>query len=1364
MSENKDRYHDTVLDLEAKLKKNVDLILKLGNSLQGMFMLGPKPLSVYDQQLKHGLGYPNPYTLKKTISQCPKLYLASSLGNLEISLNVRDIEDTLDDAFKKKLEDENVSLDFTVQSLIKERGNVKLEYQKLFNSIKKTRSQTQTEMDELIAHVSEKTYAYGAIRTENQNLLFTISELKTRLEILKKTSPAKQRGVNSNKNVITHGMYKVVTTHESQTNETKHDLSSTRMNAASSVRRSMNRDSHVKDSVLTNSKKPTKKVAVYVRKNKKTDITSETIISNKENVMDIDVANSPKAKTLLCVFCLGHNLFSVGQFCDGDLEVAFRSKTCYVRNLEGDDLLTGDRESNLYTISISDMAASSPVCLMSRKLRQNHADVHPDELCPPNKRYDLMDANKKVDLEHVQCPPESKILTNIIKNHPLHFSIAASSSVPRIYMAQFWHTLKEDGSKYRLRFMLDKKELSLTLDDFRSSLSTQAIDNNQYSFVATTTNIFDMVLLINNIRVYNETERHRWDQPPLQNYANGCIALSITFKLDYEELLLGRNLLFSLHPTSLIRIQDLQRINRRHKDKVGMQIPDWMITEEMKHTENYKMYAKVFGLDVPLTQFTSLEEDEITDEVYELKRREKGKIVEELRRNGRMIAKANLYKREGIIQAEISSLIQKQLTSIPSQVDASVRKDDPHECMLILRRENSAKRQETSEYEAHMTRNRSYLTDYEEIDEGFVAFGGNSKGGKITGKGGLTCLFAKATPDESNLWHRRLGHVNFKTMNKLGKDSEVSMYRRSPSEDQRVNAGLIYNRIELPNDLNMPELEDIVYSDDDEERAQEGNISIGSKLDRKLCEDELLQFNVTKVLQVEADEDGDFYKLSQKYMTDILGRNLALVDVKTASTPMETHKPFLLKDAIYCLLYVMCQDSSYPECGTILMLLKEFLRYLKDSARSRLWLLIPQQKAEYVAALRCLEWNEKAAKDEIGKGIRVNAGDSKLMLLSINLLLLQKVNAARHNLLLLVDTVKAKTVNGEVQLQALVDKKKNVDSSVKFLMYPRFVQVFLDKQVGDMSTHDEIFVTPSHTKKVFGNMKRVGKGFSIVVTPLFPTMMVQAQEEMGKGSANPTDPHHTPIITQPSISQPQKKQKPRKPKRKDTEIPQSSGPTVPIADEAANEENVPTHSNDPLLSRQSWGGKKKGGSRTHKLKRLFKVSRSTQVVSSKDEGLGDQKDASKQGRKIDDIDQDAEVTLVDETQGRYDDAQMFDTDVFNGEEVFVAEQSEIVVEEVVSTAEVSAAATITTEEITLAQALAELRSVKPKVVVQEPVQSITTTTPSTIPKVKSITFRDPDESTTRPTLTPIPSNIKDKGKAKMIEPEKPLKMKEQIYL
>ncbi|GKD35825.1 retrovirus-related pol polyprotein from transposon TNT 1-94 [Tanacetum coccineum] len=63
---------------------------------------------------------------------------------------------------------------------------------------------------------------------------------------------------------------------------------------------------------------------------------------------------------------LGHNLFLVGQFCDGDLEVAFYLNTSYVQNLKGDDLHTRSRDSNLYTISIFEMAASSPVCLMSR--------------------------------------------------------------------------------------------------------------------------------------------------------------------------------------------------------------------------------------------------------------------------------------------------------------------------------------------------------------------------------------------------------------------------------------------------------------------------------------------------------------------------------------------------------------------------------------------------------------------------------------------------------------------------------------------------------------------------------------------------------------------------------------------------------------------------------------------------------------------------------------------------------------------------------------------------------------------------------------------------------------------------------------
>ncbi|GJZ26567.1 hypothetical protein Tco_0570820 [Tanacetum coccineum] len=208
---------------------------------------------------------------------------------------------------------------------------------------------------------------------------------------------------------------------------------------------------------------------------------------------------------------------------------------------------------------------------------------------------------------------------------------------------------------------------------------------------------------------------------------------------------------------------------------------------------------------------------------------------------------------------------------------------------------------------------------------------------------------------------------------------------------------------------------------------------------------------------------------------------------------------------------------------------------------------------------------------------------------------------------------------------------KNLDNAGKFLMYPRFVQVFLEKQLEGMQSHKRIYVTPSHTKKIFGNMRRVGKGFSRRDTPLFPTMMVQAQQEQGEGSAMPTDPYHTPTIIQSSTSQPQLKQRSRRPKRKDTHVSQPSGPTTNVADKAINEEM-----NDCLV-------------------RAATIAFSLEVEQDS-ASLGDQEDASKQGRKINDIDKDAEITLVDETQGRYGDDIMFDVSDLTGEEVFVAEQ------------------------------------------------------------------------------------------------------------
>ncbi|GKB58707.1 hypothetical protein Tco_0914893 [Tanacetum coccineum] len=446
-----------------------------------------------------------------------------------------------------------------------------------------------------------------------------------------------------------------------------------------------------------------------------------------------------------------------------------------------------------------------------------------------------------------------------------------------------------------------------------------------------------------------------------------------------------------------------------------------------------------------------------------------------------------------------------------------------------------------------------------------------------------------------------------------------------------------------------------------------------------------------------------------------------------------------------------------------------------------------------------------------------------------------------------------------------VSMVKNFDNVGKFLMYPRFVQVFLDKQLEGMQSHKRIYDAPSHTKKIFGNMKRVGKGFSSRVTPLFPTMAVQAQEEIGEGSTNITDPHHIPTIIQPSTSQPQKTQKPRRPKRKDTEVPQPSGPTTNVADEAVNEEmddslvraattassleaeqdsgnilktrskatpnepsspgtssgggprrqetmgdtiaqtrskNVSKLSNDPLLARgntlQSGEDslklkelmelctnlqnrvidlektktsqaqeitslkrrvkrlEKKGGSRTHGLKRLYKVGLSRRVESSDEEGLGEE-DASKQGR-IADIDADAGINLV----STHFDA---DTDMFGVHDLV---GDEVVVETEVASKDVN----LSVDEVTLAQALAALKSAKPKadkVMLQEPEQgTITTTTAattvtaaSTRPKAKGLVIHEEEQATTPTVSSQQPSQVKVQDKGKGIMVEEPLKMKKK---
>ncbi|GJV96301.1 hypothetical protein Tco_1547878 [Tanacetum coccineum] len=114
----------------------------------------------------------------------------------------------------------------------------------------------------------------------------------------------------------TPGMYELSITQEYTNKRVQECLSlHERLKPTRWVRRPMNKDSHVKNSVLANSKNSAKKVPVYVMKNKQTDKTSTNDISNKKNVIDVNVVKASKAKTLLCVSCMQNVLIPCHDKC-----------------------------------------------------------------------------------------------------------------------------------------------------------------------------------------------------------------------------------------------------------------------------------------------------------------------------------------------------------------------------------------------------------------------------------------------------------------------------------------------------------------------------------------------------------------------------------------------------------------------------------------------------------------------------------------------------------------------------------------------------------------------------------------------------------------------------------------------------------------------------------------------------------------------------------------------------------------------------------------------------------------------------------------------------------------------------------------
>ncbi|GKC93864.1 hypothetical protein Tco_1159306, partial [Tanacetum coccineum] len=243
--------------------------------------------------------------LIKRIKILENKFRRSQAQSIEFELKLQHQKEKMacDVSWKSKLStlnDENMLLKTQVKSVVQERENIKLEFQKLFNSIKATWTQNQKEVDELIEHVNQKTYAYANVCAQNQDLLMAISELKNTLSTIEKgkhvntkfdksetlgklvcVTPFNKNLGNKAKNVsntkVQANRSKPVTSHPIPKNEQS-------VESFNSVRRLKSKGTKSKNRVLKN----TKSSSAYVWKMS----SSVSIDSNKCETKDSNVCQT----------------------------------------------------------------------------------------------------------------------------------------------------------------------------------------------------------------------------------------------------------------------------------------------------------------------------------------------------------------------------------------------------------------------------------------------------------------------------------------------------------------------------------------------------------------------------------------------------------------------------------------------------------------------------------------------------------------------------------------------------------------------------------------------------------------------------------------------------------------------------------------------------------------------------------------------------------------------------------------------------------------------------------------------------------------------------------------------------------------
>nr|GEW41454.1 ribonuclease H-like domain-containing protein [Tanacetum cinerariifolium] len=335
---------------------------------------------------------------------------------------------------------------------------------------------------------------------------------------------------------------------------------------------------------------------------------------------------------------------------------------------------------------------------------------------------------------------------------------------------------------------------------------------------------------------------------------------------------------------------------------------------------------------------------------------------------------------------------------------------------------------------------------------------------------------------------------------------------------------------------------------------------------------------------------------------------------------------------------------------------------------------------------------------------------------------------------------------------------RNVENSSKFYMYPRFIILIIQNQLGDLSTHSTKYISPALTQKVFANMRRVGKGCSRVETPLFKGMLVAREHENQGNAEEQGDEEEQGTAAEEHVT------------AADVNDDQSIPSPTPLTPPPQQPQDIPLTSQGEKLERAN-------KVKTMKLRRLRKVGTSQRIESSTDTIM---EDVSNQGRMTEESDKDEGAKVVNEqekteevrdnaadaqVEGRQ--ADIYHIDMDHAAKVLSMQEDEPKIQEAV---EVVTSAKLITEVVAAVSETVSAAAVVQADIPTAPVNAaavMTTTAPIKVAvpstrRRRGVVIRDPEEESSA--KTPTETTSKDKGKGILVEESKPMKKKQQVEL